>query len=188
MARKDIFDDDKLDPKDRERYGTHPLGRHVLQARQLLEAGVRFIKVNSYYWDTHGDNFNMSQRLVPQADQPFAALVNDLEDRGMLDHTLVIMMSEFGRTPIINSRMGRDHWPDCWSIALAGCGIKRGAVIGETTKDGAFVNGEGYDIGHLFHTIFTVLGINPRRTRYRHDGQKLAIAHDDCEAIKEVML
>ena len=96
-------------------------------------------------------------------------------------------MSEFGRTPIINSRLGRDHWPDCWSIALAGCGIKRGAVVGETTKDGAWVESEGYDIGHLFHTIFTLLGINPRKTRYRFKGQKLAIAHDDCEPIKEVM-
>jgi uncharacterized protein (DUF1501 family) len=188
MARKEIFDDEKLDPKDRERYGLHPLGRHVLQARQLLEAGVRFVKVNSYHWDTHGDNFNMSQRLVPQADQPFAALINDLDDRGMLDNTLVVMMSEFGRTPLINSRLGRDHWPDCWSIALAGCGIKRGAIIGDTTKDGAFVNGEGYDVGHLFHTIFSVLGIQSHRQKYRHKGQKLAIAHDDCEPIKEVML
>ena len=188
MARKEIFDDSKLSPKDKDRYGTHPLGRHILRARQLLEAGVRFIKVNSYHWDTHGDNFNMSQRLVPQADQPFAALIDDLDDRGMLDNVLVVMMSEFGRTPLINSRLGRDHWPDCWSLALAGCGIKRGAIIGETTKDGGFVNGEGYDIGDLFHTIFDVLGIQSRREKYRHKGQRLAIAHDDCDPIKEVML
>ena len=188
MERKDVFDDSVLDQKDRERYGTHPLGRHILQARRLLEAGVRFIKVNSYHWDTHGDNFNMSQRLIPQVDQPFAALVNDLEVRGMLDHTLVIVMIEFGRTPVINSRLGRDHWPDCWSVVMAGCGIKRGAIIGETTADGAFVNGEGYDIGHLFHTIYTLLGIDPRKTHYRYKGQKLDIAHGDCEPIKEVML
>jgi uncharacterized protein (DUF1501 family) len=130
----------------------------------------------------------MSQRLVPQADKPFAALINDLDDRGMLDHTLVVMMSEFGRTPLINSRLGRDHWPDCWSIALAGCGIKRGAIIGETTKDGGFVNGRGYDVGDLFHTIYNVLGIDAHRVRYRHKGQKLAIANDDCEPIEEVML
>ena len=187
MARKDIFDDSGLDPKDRERYGAHPLGRHILRARGLLEAGVRFVKVNSYHWDTHGDNFNMSQRLVPQIDQPFAALVDDLDARGMLDDVLVIAMSEFGRTPVINSRLGRDHWPDCWSLALAGCGIKRGAVIGKTTADGAFVDGEGYDIGHLFHTIFSLLGIDPNKTHYRHQGQKLAIANDDCAAITEVM-
>ena len=187
MTRKDIFDDGTLDPKDQERYGTHPLGRHILRARGLLEAGVRFVKVNSYHWDTHGDNFNMSQRLVPQIDQPFAALVNDLDGRGMLDDVLVIVMSEFGRTPVINSRLGRDHWPDCWSLALAGCGIKRGAIIGETTPDGAFVDGKGYDIGDLFHTIFELLGIDPRKTKYRHEGQKLSIANDECKAIKEVM-
>jgi hypothetical protein len=188
MARKEIFDDNLLDPKDRTRYGSHPLGRHMLQARQLLEAGVRFVKVNSYHWDTHGDNFNMSQRLVPQIDQPFAALVNDLDDRGMLDDTLVIVMSEFGRTPIINSRMGRDHWPDCWSIALAGGGTRPGAIVGETTSDGAFVDSEGYDIGHLFHTIFTLLGINPQETHYHNKSQRLAIARDDCQPIREVML
>ncbi|MFT5109978.1 MAG: hypothetical protein ACI9UA_005630 [Pseudoalteromonas tetraodonis] len=188
MARKDIFDDSGLDPRDRERYGQHPLGRHILRARGLLEAGVRFVKVNSYHWDTHGDNFNMSQRLVPQIDQPFAALVDDLDERGMLDDVLVIVMSEFGRSPVINSRLGRDHWPDCWSLALAGCGIKRGAVIGNTTADGAFVDDEGYDIGDLFHTIFTLLGINPRKAKYRHQGQKLAIANGECRAIKELML
>ena len=187
MARKDIFDDSGLDPKDRERYGTHPLGRHILRARSLLEAGVRFVKVNSYHWDTHGDNFNMSQRMVPQVDQPFAALIDDLDERGMLENVLVIVMSEFGRTPVINSRLGRDHWPDCWSLALAGCGIVRGAVVGETSKDGAWVGSTGYDVGDLFHTIFSVLGINPDKTKYRHKGQKLAIANDECMPIKEVM-
>lgn len=187
MARKEIFDESSLSQKDKERYGSHPLGRHILQARQLLEAGVRFIKVNSYHWDTHGDNFNMSQRLVPQVDRPFAALVEDLDDRGMLDNVLVVVMSEFGRTPNVNSRIGRDHWPDCWSLALAGCGIKRGAIIGKTVEDGAWVDGAGYDIGDLFHTIFTVLGVDPRRTRYEHKGQKLAIAHDKCKPIRGVM-
>jgi uncharacterized protein (DUF1501 family) len=130
----------------------------------------------------------MSQRLVPQIDRPFAALVNDLDESGMLENVLVVVMSEFGRTPVINSRLGRDHWPDCWSLALAGCGIKRGAMVGATSKDGAWVEGTGYDVGDLFHTIFTVLGIHPRRTKYRHQGQKLAIAHDECRPIEEVML
>ena len=124
-----------------------PSGRHILRARGLLEAGVRFVKVNSYHWDTHGDNFNMSQRLVPQIDRPFAALINDLDERGMLENVIVIVMSEFGRTPVINSRLGRDHWPDCWSLALAGCGIRRGVVLGNTTADGAFVEGISYDVG-----------------------------------------
>jgi len=187
MARKDIFDDTRIDPGDRERYGSHPLGRHILRARHLLESGVRFVKVNSYHWDTHSDNFNMSQRLIPQIDQPFAALIDDLDERGMLDNVLVVLMSEFGRTPIINSRLGRDHWPDCWSLALAGCGIRRGAIVGNSDRDGVFVDGTGYDIGDLFHTIFSVLGIDPRRKKYRHKGQKLAIAHDECGPIREVM-
>ena len=129
----------------------------------------------------------MSQRLIPQVDRPFAALIEDLEERGMLDNTLVILMSEFGRTPNVNSRIGRDHWPDCWSLALAGCGIKQGAVVGKTSGDGAWVDGAGYDIGDLFHTIFNVLGIDSKRARYVHKGQQLAIAHDDCKPIREVM-
>lgn len=134
MARKELFDNDRLDPKEVERYGTHPLGRHILQGRRLIEAGVQFVKVTSYHWDTHGDNFNMSQRLVPQIDRPYAALINDLEERGLLDQTVVVLMSEFGRTPTINARLGRDHWPDAWSLLLAGGGIKRGVVVGKTTK------------------------------------------------------
>ncbi len=86
MRRKDLFDDSLLSPQDVARYGTHPLGRHLLQARRLLEAGVQFVKVNSYHWDTHGDNFNMHKALVPQIDQPFAAIMDDLEERGMLDN------------------------------------------------------------------------------------------------------
>ena len=129
----------------------------------------------------------MSQRLIPQIDQPFAALIDDLHERGMLDDVLVVLMSEFGRTPIINSRLGRDHWPDCWSLALAGCGIRRGAIVGNSDRDGVFVDGTGYDIGDLFHTIFSVLGIDPRRKKYRHKGQKLPIAHDECGPIREVM-
>ncbi|HAT19768.1 MAG TPA: DUF1501 domain-containing protein, partial [Verrucomicrobiales bacterium] len=118
---------------------------------------------------------------------PFAALIEDLEERGLLDNVLVILMSEFGRTPNVNSRIGRDHWPDCWSLAMAGCGIKQGAVVGKTSGDGAWVDGTGYDIGDLFHTIFSVLGIDSRRERYLYKGQKLAIAHDDCKPIQEVM-
>ena len=88
--RQDLFDSDALPAADKERYGTHPLGRHLLQARRLLEAGVQFVKVTSYYWDTHADHFNMHRSLVPQIDRPFAALIRDLEDRGLLDQVVVI--------------------------------------------------------------------------------------------------
>ncbi len=187
MKRKDLFDDSLLDPKDIERYGTHPLGRHLLQARRLLEAGVQFVKVNSYHWDTHGDNFNMHLDLVPQIDKPFAAIIDDLDQRGMLDHVLVVLMSEFGRTPKINSRIGRDHWPEAWSVVLAGCGLRRGVVVGQTTPNGAWCDHTEFDIGHLFHTIFHCLGVDSSKVEYDNDGQPLPIAHDDMGPIREVM-
>ena len=187
MKQKDLFDDSLLPAKDFERYGTHPLGRHLLQARRLLEAGVQFVKVTSYHWDTHGDNFNMHLDMVPQIDKPFAAMIDDLEDRGMLDNVLVVLMSEFGRTPKINTRMGRDHWPEAWSLVLAGCGIKRGVVVGQTTANGAYVDTQEHDIGHLFHTIFHTMGIDAHTTEYINNGQPLPIAHDDCDKINEVL-
>ncbi len=187
MRRRELFDDTLLSPQDVQRYGTHPLGRHLLQARRLLEAGVQFVKVNSYHWDTHGDNFNMHLDLVPQIDKPFAAIIDDLDERGMLENVLVVLMSEFGRTPKINSRVGRDHWPEAWSLVLAGCGIRRGVVVGKTTPNGAWCEAPEYDIGHLFHTIFHCLGIDPTETAYLNNGQPLPIAHDDMGPIREVM-
>jgi uncharacterized protein (DUF1501 family) len=166
MERRDLFDTSRLDPRDVERYGTHEIGRHLLQARGMLEAGVRFVKVTSYGWDTHGDNFVGHRNLVPKFDQAFAAIVEDLDQRGMLDHVLVIAMSEFGRTPRINGHVGRDHWPEAWSLAMAGCGTRRGAVVGKTNDLGTFVEGPGYDIGHMFHTWFRALGIDTRVTEY----------------------
>ena len=111
MKRQDLFTGEDS-PRDVERYGTHDFGRHMLKARKVLEAGVTFVKVNSYGWDTHGDNFNGHARLMPKFDQAFAAMIEDLHERGMLDHVLVIAMSEFGRTPRINGHVGRDHWPE----------------------------------------------------------------------------
>jgi hypothetical protein len=187
MKRQDLFDTSQFDPKDVERYGTHEIGRHMLQARKMLEAGVTFVKVNSYGWDTHGDNFNGHASLMPKFDQAFAAIVADLADRGMLDNVLVIAMSEFGRTPRINGHIGRDHWPEAWSLAMSGAGVQRGALVGETNDKGTFVKTEEYDIGHMFHTWFSALGINPESTSYDNSGQPLPIAHDDHHAIKELL-
>lgn len=187
MKRQDLFDTSKFDPKDIERYGTHEIGRHMLQARKMLEAGVTFVKVNSYGWDTHGDNFNGHLSLMPKFDQAFATIVEDLADRGMLENVLVIAMSEFGRTPRINGHIGRDHWPEAWSIAMAGCGLKKGIVVGETNDKGTFVKTEEYDIGHIFHTWFKALGIDPAKIEYDNAGQPLPIAHDDMHAIEELL-
>jgi len=187
MKRQDLFDTSKFDPKDVERYGTHEIGRHMLQARKMLEAGVTFVKVNSYGWDTHGDNFNGHLSLMPKFDQAFAAIVGDLADRGMLDNVLVIAMSEFGRTPRINGHIGRDHWPEAWSVAMAGCGLNRGLVVGETNDKGTFVNGDEHDIGSLFHTWFAALGIDSKAIEYDNGGQPLPIAHDGMQAVKELL-
>ncbi|MSU43743.1 MAG: DUF1501 domain-containing protein [Pedosphaera sp.] len=183
IRRADIFDTSRYNPRDIERYGRHDLGQQMLIGRKMLEAGVRFVKVNSYGWDTHGDNFNAQASLVGKFDQAFSAVLEDLAATGQLEHTLVVAMSEFGRTPRINGSAGRDHWPEAWSIAMAGCGIKAGAVVGATNAKGTFVQGEGYDIGHMFHTWFRALGIDPAKVEYSNNGQPLPIAHEDMKAI-----
>ena len=187
MDRTDVFDKDAFTDKDRQRYGTHDLGRHMLLGRRMLEEGVRFVKVNSYHWDSHGDNFNASDSLVRKFDQPFAALIEDLDERGMLDNVLVIAMSEFGRTPKINSHVGRDHWPEAWSVAMAGAGLKKGIVHGKTNALGTFVEDEEYDIGHLFHTWFHALGVPEEKMEYVNNGQPLPVAHDDCGPIQGLL-
>lgn len=185
MNRRALFSDP--DPADVELYGDTELGRDMLIGRKMLEAGVRFVKVNSYGWDTHGDNFNGHASLMPRFDQAFSAVVTDLDQRGMLDNTLVIAMSEFGRTPRVNGHVGRDHWPEAWSIVMTGAGIRRGVVIGETNKTGTFVANDAHDIGDFFHTWFTALGVNSSETEYLNNGQPLPIAHDDCSPIKELL-
>jgi uncharacterized protein (DUF1501 family) len=148
---------------------------------------VLFVKVSSFHWDTHADNFAMHQELMPQIDRPFAALIDDLDERGLLDNVVVLLMSEFGRTPKINQRWGRDHWPEAWSLALAGAGIRKGVVAGKTSADGTYVEENPYDVGHLFHTVYKAIGIDPVQTVYQHNGQALAIAREDMGPMKEVL-
>jgi len=183
MERKDLFDESRLRAEDVQRYGTHPLGRHLLLARHLLEAGVQFVKATSFHWDSHGDHFNTARQMVPSIDQPFAALISDLEASGLLEDVVVVLMSEFGRTPAINSRLGRDHWPDAWSLAITGGGIGRGRIIGKTTADGAWVEESPFDCGDLFHTIFSALGLDSKKAKYRNQGQPLPVAHEECGPI-----
>jgi uncharacterized protein (DUF1501 family) len=187
MARHELFDDSQYSARDVERYGRHDLGRHLLQARHLVEAGVTFVKVTSYHWDTHGDNFNLSQCLVPQFDQPFAALVEDLYASGLHEHVLVIAMSEFGRTPRINGHVGRDHWPEAWSVAMAGCGLRQGAVVGKTNEKGTWVTEDEADVGHLFHTWFRALGMDSKQLAYDNHGQPLPAANEDMKAIEKLL-
>ena len=186
IQRKDLFKD--FTPRELERYGSHPLGRHILQSKRLIEEGVLFVQCHSYHWDTHADNFNMHLDMVPQIDKPFAALIEDWQQSGHLDNVLVLLMSEFGRTPKINQRLGRDHWPEAWSLAMAGCGLNRGLVLGKTTANGAWVDDQEYDIGHIFHTVFRAMDIDTGSTEYHINGQPLPLAHDDYGPIKELLV
>jgi uncharacterized protein (DUF1501 family) len=154
----------------RDRYGRHSWGQSHLLARRLIEAGVRFVTtVNgpSISWDTHDDNFRkLKERLVPPMEMGFAALLDDLAERGLLDTTLVVWMGDFGRTPIINKQAGRDHWPQCYTMVLAGGGIKGGIVVGESDRQGAFPKSQPVTPADVHATVFTALGYDPHRTMY----------------------
>ncbi len=187
MKRQDLFDASTFSKNDVQRYGEHDLGRHMLIGRKMLEAGVRFVKVNSYGWDTHGDHFNGTASLIGKFDQAFSAIIEDLYATGLHKRVLVIAMSEFGRTPRVNGHYGRDHWPEAWSLAMAGAGVRHGHVVGQTNDEGTWVTSDAYDIGHMFHTWFTALGIDTRFAEYDNNGQPLPIAHDDMHPVKEVL-
>jgi hypothetical protein len=165
------FDLSREPPAVRDRYGRHSWGQSHLLARRLVEAGVRFVTtVNgpSIVWDTHANNFNaLKGRLVPPMEQAFAALLDDLAERGLLETTLVIWLGDFGRTPKINKAAGRDHWPQCYSAVLAGGGIKGGQVIGESDRQAAFPKTHPVRPADLHATVFTALGYDPHRITYR---------------------
>ncbi len=162
------FQIDREDPKLRDRYGRHIHGQCLVLARRLIEAGVGLVTVNWHndgqnFWDTHGDNFNQLQnRLMPPADQGFSALLDDLADRGLLDETLVVWVGEFGRTPRINkANSGREHWPRCYSAALAGAGVRGGYVHGASDRWAAYPATDPASPDDLGATILHALGIDP---------------------------
>ncbi len=186
MERREVFDVTKEPPRDLDRYGTHDFGRHCLLARRLLEAGVTFVKVMHSNYDTHNENFDFHLEQVGEFDQSFSALLDDLAQRGRLEHTLVIVMSEFGRTPQINHLYGRDHWSAAWSVALAGAGIKSGMVLGKTNANGtAVVDGQVHS-GHLFHTYLRAVGLDPSES-FTVNGRAIQIADPTATAIKELL-
>ncbi len=159
---------DGEDPKTRDRYGRHIHGQCLLLARRLVEAGVGLVTVNwhddhSNFWDTHGNNFNrLKNDLMPPADKGFAALLDDLDARGLLEETLVVWVGEFGRTPRINPvNAGREHWPRCYSVALAGGGIVGGQVYGASDRWAAYPSRDPVSPTDLGATILHALGIDP---------------------------
>jgi Protein of unknown function (DUF1501)/TAT (twin-arginine translocation) pathway signal sequence len=162
LHAKGAFDFGQESPKLRERYGDSQFGRGCLLARRLVEAGVTFIEVGQDAYDGHCDNFVGLKANLGLLDPAYSTLLHDLEDRGLLQDTLVVWMGEVGRTPEINNRAGRDHYIRGWTIVLAGGGIKGGQVYGATGPDGRGVKDNPVTEGDLFSTIYTALGVNPR--------------------------
>ncbi|MFI5457648.1 MAG: DUF1501 domain-containing protein [Isosphaerales bacterium] len=172
------------DPRLRDRYGRTKLGQSVLLARRLVEAGVRFITVfdgqyngQTANWDAHENVFGrLKNDLLPPADQAFAALIDDLIGRGLLEETLVIAMGEFGRTPKINSNAGRDHWPNCYSIVLAGGGVRGGITLGASDKLGAYPDTDAVTPADLAATLFQRFGLDPAREMNDLTGRPYKLA------------
>ena len=151
----------------RDRYGRHKFGQTMLLARRLVEAEVPLITVNwarsnREEWDTHAKNYpTLKDKLLPPFDRGLAAFLADLDDRGLLDTTLVLALGEFGRTPKINKDAGRDHWPDVYSLVIAGGGIKRGAVIGASDRQAAFPLRDPIGPWDISATMYHLMGISP---------------------------
>lgn len=186
MRHREIFDLSREPAAFHDRYGRHEFGQHCLMARRLLEAGVSCVKVTHFDWDAHQDNFYWHQIRCAEFDRTFVTLLDDLEQRGILEHTLVVVTGEMGRTPQINNLGGRDHWGKAWSVAMAGCGVKPGVVHGATNETGTEVVEDPVSHGDLFHTYLQALGIDSHRS-YAIDGQTNPIADPDAAPIKAVL-
>ncbi|WZO98030.1 DUF1501 domain-containing protein [Isosphaeraceae bacterium EP7] len=176
---------DGEDPRLRDRYGRHIHGQCLMMARRLVESGVHLVTVNWHddgqnFWDTHGDNFDhLQNRLMPPADRAFSALLDDLEARGMLDETLVVWTGEFGRTPRINPvagvRGGREHWPRCYTAAMAGGGVKRGSIYGASDRWAASPIQNPVSPDDVGATILHALGIDPALELFDPLGRPLRV-------------
>lgn len=176
---KKAFDLDQEQASLRERYGLTPFGQGVLTARRLVEAGVRFVTVSLGGWDTHGKNFDaLSKNLLPQLDQTLAALVGDLDERGLLERTLVYCAGEFGRTPKVNGNAGRDHWARSMAVVLAGGGFKRGCAHGSTDAQGMAPASEACTPGDVSATLFHCLGLDPHQELTTPTGRPLQLFRD----------
>lgn len=186
MACDKLFDIEQEPAKMREHYGPTQFGEQVLVARRLIEAGVPFVRVARAWWDSHGQNFETHQEMVPELDHVMAALLEDLEQRGLLKDTLVITLAEFGRTPGINASLGRDHFASAWSMSLSGCGVKPGACYGKTDPTGNRVVEGQVAAPEVYATIYSALGIKPDKNYYV-GARPVPLTEPGTKAIKEVL-
>jgi hypothetical protein len=180
-AVREAFDLSKESDKLRDRYGRDAVGQSALMARRLVEAGTRFVTAAGFHsnsWDTHAKNDEGHRdRLCPPLDRTLSTLLDDLKDRGLYDSTIVLAMGEFGRTPFVNNDRGRDHWPNCWSLAIGGGGIAGGRVVGASDADGAQVVSRATSMGDLFATIYKAFGIDWTKEYDTPIGRPIKIAN-----------
>jgi hypothetical protein len=177
------FEIGREDAQTRDRYGRNLLGQSLLLARRLVEGGVNFVTVfdgqhngQDANWDSHEKIFPRHRQLIPPADQGLSTLLEDLESRGLLESTLVVIMGEFGRTPRINGNAGRDHWPDCFTVVLAGGGISGAAVYGASDRIGAYPERDPVAPADLAATILWRFGIDPSTQVHDQTGRPIRLA------------
>jgi hypothetical protein len=186
MKQREVFDVAKEPVKDHERYGKYDFGRHCLLARRLLEKGATFVQVSHSNYDTHNENFNFHIEQLGEFDRSFAAFVADLADRGMLESTLIVVLSEFGRTPNINYLYGRDHWSHAWTVVLAGAKVQRGIAYGKTNAKGTEVVDGQVDHANLFHTYLQAVGVNSTDS-FDVEGRDVPMADPASRMIRQVL-
>lgn len=186
---RDAFDLDKVDPEVRKRYTPTLFGQSALIARRLVEADVRFInvtwdcywerlKLQLHCWDTHSQNFTLLKNYnLPYLDAVYNALMQDLSDSGLLDETLVVVMSDFGRTPKINKNAGRDHWTHCYSMLFSGAGIQGGTVYGASDARAAYPASDPVSTADICCTIYKLLGIDHETQVHDAVGRPMSISH-----------
>lgn len=172
---KAAFAIESEEAKTRDDYGRNEFGQSVLLARRLVENGVRFVTVNYGGWDHHDEIFKGLDRKLPEFDQGYSSLILDLDQRGLLDDTLVLAMGEFGRTPKVNDKAGRDHWGRAGSMLWAGAGVARGQVLGATDKNGAFVTDRPVRPADVAWTVYESLGIDPAKELLTPEGRPVSI-------------
>jgi hypothetical protein len=186
MASERLFDISHEPQRVRDRYGPTLFAQQALAARRLVEAGVPFVRVGRAWWDSHGQNFETHQELVPELDHVMSTLLDDLDERGLLRDTLVVTLAEFGRTPKINAQLGRDHFASAWSTTLSGCGIKGGSYYGRSDDTGATVADGEVNAARLFATIYRALGINHQKNYYL-GPRPVPLTDPGTEPIREVL-
>ena len=186
-AAKEAFDINRESSKLRDSYGRTTLGQSCLMARRLVEAGVRCVTVDHANWDTHFHNFRvLKEDLLPKFDMAIPTFFSDMEDRGLLEKTVVVITGEFGRTPKINAQAGRDHWSRGFTVAIGGGGVQGGRVIGKSNKWAEEPADTPYGPEDLCATVYHLLGINPRSEMHTPDGRPIMLTNNG-KIIKELL-